>query len=219
MSLPRVTTALTAMFALICAAAHCSEPVVGGPCEGCEAVFLGQPAKLSTRARIAPAGEPGEPMLVTGRVTGPDGRARADVIVYAYQTDASGIYPRPAVSLGRWPDRHGRLRGWAKTDAEGRYAFETIRPASYPSRTVPAHIHMHVIEPGCATYYIDEIVFTDDELLTPGAREQQGGARGGSGISSPVRDGANGSWRVVRDIRLGLNIPGYPACGGRARVP
>jgi protocatechuate 3,4-dioxygenase beta subunit len=71
---------------------------------------------------------------------------------------------------------------------------------------------MHVIEPGCATYYIDEIVFTDDPLLTPAERGQHQAHRAGSGITTPRRDGAGKPWRVERDIRLGLNIPGHPGC-------
>jgi protocatechuate 3,4-dioxygenase beta subunit len=192
---------------LVAAGGFANEPVVGLPCEGCEAVFVGAPDQPAVRGRIAPVGEPGEPLVLTGLVTGSDGKPRAGVIVYAYQTDASGIYPRPAQSLGRWPDRHGRLRGWARTDDNGRYTFETIRPGAYPGRTVPQHIHMHVIEPGCATYYIDDVHFTDDPLLEPGTREAK---RAGSGIVTPRR--AGGVWQVTRDIRLGLNIPGHPGC-------
>ncbi len=187
-------------------------PVVGMPCEGCEAVFVGMPKKLESAARIAPPGEAGEAMLITGRVLDAAGKPRANVIVYAYHTDASGIYPPPAQSLGAAADRHGRLRGWAVTDRGGRYSFTTIRPASYPGRRIPAHVHMHVIEPGCATYYIDEIVFTDDPLLTPAERGQHQAHRAGSGITTPRRDGAGKPWRVERDIRLGLNIPGHPGC-------
>jgi protocatechuate 3,4-dioxygenase beta subunit len=187
-----------------------AEPVVGLPCEGCDAVFEGMPKELSTRARIAPRGEPGQPMVLTGRVFGGDGNPRADVVVYAYQTDASGVYPAPAKSLSRWADRHGRLRGWARSGADGTYTFDTIRPASYPDQRVPQHIHLHVIEPGCATYYIDEVIFTDDPFLTPEEREEQPG-RGGSGVTTPTRD-ANGTWRVLRDIHLGKNVPGYPGC-------
>lgn len=187
------------------------EPVVGLPCENCEAVFVGLPASIPSRARIAPVGEPGEPMVITGRVVGEDGKPRADVIVYGYHTDARGIYRAPTVSLGLWPDRQGVLRGWARTDAQGQYSFETIRPASYPNRTIPAHVHMHVIEPGCATYYIDEILFTDDPLLTAAKRSGKEG-RGGSGITTPTRTGGGNTWRVVRDISLGRAVPGYPHC-------
>ena len=187
-------------------------PVVGLPCEGCEAVFTGMPEKLESAARIAPRGEAGETMIITGRVLDSAGKPRAHVIVYAYHTDASGIYPPPAKSLGAAADRHGRLRGWAVTDRDGRYSFTTIRPASYPGRRIPAHVHMHVIEPGCATYYIDELVFTDDPLLTPAERGQHQENRAGSGITAPRWDKASGTWRVRRDINLGLNIPGHPGC-------
>ena len=195
--------------AFFCMPASANEPVIGGPCEGCEAVYQGMPENLASSARIAPTGERGEPLRVTGLVTGRDGRPRAGVVVYAYQTDAKGIYPPPEKSLGRWPDRHGRLRGWVVTDERGRYTFDTIRPGSYPSRVAPEHIHMHVIEPGCGTYYIDEIVFSDDELLPASTRTSQDKARAGAGLTTPVREG--GTWKITRDIRLGLNIPGYPA--------
>jgi protocatechuate 3,4-dioxygenase beta subunit len=201
---------LIAAAALLASSANAEEAVLGGPCQGCDAVFAGRPANPPSIARIAPAGEPGEPMVLTGRVTGPDGRPRANIVLYAYHTDAQGIYPTPAKSLGPWPDRHGRLRGWVRTDEDGRYTFETIRPGSYPSRAEPQHIHMHVIEPGCSTYYIDNVVFSDDELLTE--RRDDGMARGGSGLTTPRRDGPEAPWRVTRDIRLGQNVPGYREC-------
>jgi len=204
----------TALLLLASAWTVAAEPVVGLPCENCEAVFDGMPAQLESKARIAPRDEPGEPMRVTGHVFDSQGKPKANVIVYAYHTDSSGIYPRPAKSLSPWADRAGRLRGWAITDRDGVYSFDTIRPAHYPERSIPAHIHMHVIEPGCATYYIDEILFTDDPLLTPKARNGQRENRGGSGTTTPTREG--GVWQVTRDIRLGLNIPGYPGCGSKA---
>jgi protocatechuate 3,4-dioxygenase beta subunit len=191
------------------AAAARQEPVVGLPCEDCEAVFQGLPASLSPTARLAPPGEPGAPMTITGLVLGADGAPRPGVVVYAYQTDAKGIYPPPAARTGGLSDRHGRLRGWAVSGADGRYTFETIRPGSYPSRDTPEHVHMHVIERGCATYYIDDVMFTDDPLLTPSLRARQPG-RGGPAMVTPVQ--RDGRWRVTRDIRLGERIPGHPGC-------
>lgn len=187
------------------------EPVVGQPCEGCEAVFEGRPSSLSSTARIAPAGEPGQALVVSGRVLDREGRPRAGVVVYAYQTNDGGVYPPPATSVGAAGNRHGRLRGWAVSGADGRYTFETIRPGAYPTREAPAHIHMHVIESGCATYYIDDVMFTDDPLLTPDARIRFSNGRAGSGIATPAR--LDGAWRVTRNIQLGRGVPGYPACG------
>jgi protocatechuate 3,4-dioxygenase beta subunit len=186
------------------------EPIVGGPCDGCEAVFEGQPATLTSEARLVEPGEAGRPLRVEGRTLDAEGRPRAGVVVYAYQTDASGIYRRVDPAPGAAARRHGALRGWALTDADGRYAFSTVRPGSYPDSEIPAHIHLHVIERACATYYIDDIVFTDDPLLTAARRPRYEHGRGGSGVVTPqARDGHH---VVVRDIRLGAGIADYPGC-------
>ncbi len=189
-----------------------TEPVVGLPCEGCEGVFEGLPDAFESVSRLAPEGEPGEPMRIRGTVFDADGSPVPGVIVYAYQTDARGVYPPEDGSRG-WTRRHGRLRGWAITDAEGRYGFETIRPSSYPDSEVPAHVHMHVIEPGCCTYYIDDIQFDDDPRLTERERAESNRGRGGSGLVVPER-APGGPWLVTRDIRLGERIPGYEAARG-----
>ena len=187
--------------------AFAREPVLGGPCDGCEIVFVGLPAQPPTEAQIAPPGEPGAPMLISGRVTTPDGRAAAGIIIYAYQTDRAGIYPR-SDDLPREARRHGRLRAWAISDAAGQYRFRTIRPGSYPNLRIAAHVHLHVIEPGKGTYYIDDLHFADDPLLTPADRQRLPN-RGGSGVALPEQD-PQGAWHARRDIVLGLNIPDYP---------
>lgn len=181
------------------------EPIVGLPCEGCENVFEGMPARIESRARIAPKSEPGAPMVVVGKVLDAKGQPQPGIVVYAYQTNAGGIYPKAATF-------HGALRAWALTDAQGRYAFDTIRPGSYPERDAPEHIHLHVLEPGCGTYYIADIVFTDDPKLTPRHQRDAATERGGTGTATPIRK--DGTWYVTRDIHLGRNIPGYRACGG-----
>jgi protocatechuate 3,4-dioxygenase beta subunit len=191
-------TALTATLATGTRAVA-RESVLGGPCEGCDWVFDDQPATLASRARIAPATEPGAPMTLEGVVKTMQGDVATGVIVYAYHTDRAGLYP-PA------RNRHGRLRGWAITDARGHYRFDSIRPAAYPGRSIPEHVHMHVIEPGRGTYYIDELRFLDDPLITAATRRTD--ERAGNGLVMPTRR-ADG-WLARRDIVLGLNIPGYP---------
>ena len=192
------------------------EPIVGLPCEGCEAVFQGLPEELTSRTRLAPVDEPGEPLVIEGVVSDGAGRPAPGAIVYAYHTDARGIYPPDERFPGQAAYRHGRLRGWAMTDANGRYRFDTIRPASYPDTEVAAHVHMHVIEPGCCTYYIAEINFADDPRLSARERAEHADARGGSGLVEPQRS-AGSVWMARRDIVLGLRVPGYP--GGGLRVP
>ena len=94
-----------------------------------------------------------------------------------------------------------------KTDRDGRYELRTIRPAPYPGRDIPAHIHPVVKEPGKNEYYLDEYLFADDPLLT---REKRGKLenRGGSGIVAVSRN-QQGVWVGRRDIVLGRNIPDY----------
>ena len=186
------------------------EPVVGLPCEGCEAVFDGMPNQMNSRTRIAAKSEPGVPMIVVGKALNSQEQPQSGIIIYAYQTNAKGIYPESSAVRDFETRRQGTLRAWVRTDAAGRYAFDTIRPGSYPADDIPEHIHFHVIEPGCSTYYIDDIMFTDDPKLTPKQIKRIAKNRGGNGISTPLRK--DGVWYVIRDIHLGQNIPGYRVC-------
>lgn len=216
--MPRLCPVLVFMTALAalpaCAAepaatTRAREPVVGLPCEGCEAVFEGLPATLSAEGRIAPAGEPGRPLRITGTVFTAAGEPAPGIIVYAYQTNAQGVYPPDERHRGTAARHHGRLRGWVRTDAQGRYAFDTVRPGGYPRSDLPEHVHLHVIEPGRCTYYIDDVLFGDDPRLTAAKKAELILGRGGSGLAAPTLD-REGVQVVRRDIHLGRNIPGYP---------
>jgi protocatechuate 3,4-dioxygenase beta subunit len=183
-----------------------SEQIVGGPCEGCEALFeYGQ--RVLSPVDTLPEFALSEPkLLLTGTVYQNDSRTPAEgVILYIYQTNRDGIYPKKGDEEG-WARRHGYLRGWVRTDQDGHYAFYSFRPGSYPERTEPEHIHITIKEPDVSPYYIDEFVFEDDPLLTSSARESLDN-RGGSGIVQPQWKG--GILVANRDIILGKNIPGY----------
>lgn len=119
-----------------------------------------RPRTIATAARIAPAGEPGTPLVVHGRVLRADGRTPApNVVVFAYQTDATGVYNRAGA-------RGWRLKGWAKTDANGRFEFHTIRPGSYPRSRTPAHIHLTLEGPGVPRRWAPELQFADDPFVS-----------------------------------------------------
>lgn len=180
--------------------AQVDEPIIGGPCQGCELVYVGMPKLLKSYSSIAPENEEGEPLLLRGIVNDLTGKKVSGVIVYAYQTDTNGQYPKGST-------KHGKLRGWAMTDENGLYQFKTIRPGSYPGRDSPQHIHLHVIEQGKGTYYIDDVTFQDDPLLTQ-QKKMNKPCRGGCGVTIPQRND-QGTWQVQRDIFLGKNINDY----------
>lgn len=179
---------------------------VGDGCEACELMFEGMPTNLTWQTVVAPSEEPGERLELTGTIYKPDGKTPAPhVVLYVYQTDNKGLYSK-GPSQPR-ATRHGRLRGWMKTDAQGRYKFTTIRPASYPNSNIPQHIHPIIKEPGLSLYWIDEFLFEDDPMLTQQERAKQEG-RGGMGILKVAKN-ANGVWVGTRNIILGKNIPNY----------
>ena len=145
-------------------------------------------------------------MDLTGTVFQADGKTPAKgIILYIYHTDARGHYSPSAAQVdGRL---HGHLRGWVTTDANGKFTLHTIRPAPYPNGSIPAHVHILVKEPGKTVYYIDEVWFNDDKLVTDRLRKEAE-HRGGSQIITLTRE--HNVWRGVLTVTLGLNIPGYP---------
>lgn len=180
---------------------------VGGPCEGCEALHeYGDKQLTPTDTLPGFHPEAQDKLKITGIVYLPDGKTPAqDVVLYIYHTDETGIYPTRGDEKG-WARRHGYLRGWIKTGADGRYTFYTTKPGTYPSRSEPAHIHITVKEPDKNEYYLDDFLFEGDPLLTPKVRQERP-ERGGSGIVAIQRQG--NTFVVNRDITLGLHIPDY----------
>lgn len=180
--------------------------LVGGGCDGCEIMYAGMPTNLVFSDTTSGWWEEGDKLLVKGKVFQRDGKTpAAGVILYFWQTGADGLY-RPS-KLQQSPGRlHGRLRAWVQTDTSGQYALYTIRPAPYPDRNIPAHIHIAVLEPDLNEYYIDDVEFESDTLLTPelrASREQ----RAGSGIG--ILNMVGGTLHIRRDIILGKHIPYY----------
>jgi protocatechuate 3,4-dioxygenase beta subunit len=184
------------------------DKTVGGGCDGCEIMYVDMPASINATDTSAGWTESGQKLLLTGTVYQIDGKTpAANIVVYYWQTDNTGHYS-PTSKMSTAAKRHGHLRGWVKTDPDGRYAIYTIRPAPYPGRDIPAHIHTSIREPAMSNeYYIDEFVFDDDPLLTTEKRRKLEN-RGGSGILRVLVDGE--LQIAEHNIILGLNIPDYP---------
>jgi protocatechuate 3,4-dioxygenase, beta subunit len=182
---------------------------VGSPCECCEAIYEQAPDLnfLNETDTLPDFEEAGPKMLVYGTIYKKDGTTpAAGIVLYIYHTDQTGRYTSTADQTG-CAKRHGRLRGWVKTNSKGEYRFYSLTPAAYPNAKIPAHIHPVIKEPGLSEYYIDEYLFDGDPFLTT---EEKNGAenRGGNGIIKLSKD-ADGMLLCKRDIVLGKNIPGY----------
>jgi protocatechuate 3,4-dioxygenase beta subunit len=156
-----------------------------------------------SRIRIAPAGEPGERLVLTGRVVGADGAPRAGIEIDAYHTDAKGLY-RPDGATPAWPERPPRLEGRLLTATDGTYEIETIKPGPYPGGGNPAHIHFHL-----RTHAVNQpetLWFEGDPQLTAEQIRREAGLGTFSAIRPLSRD-ASGVLRVTRDFRLQEGAP------------
>jgi protocatechuate 3,4-dioxygenase beta subunit len=184
---------------------------IGGDCEEghCELMYLGIPEKINSIDTSAGWFEKGQKLLVTGTVFQIDGKTPAsNTILYYHHTDNDGFYS----TRNDKPEnqtRHGHIRGWVKTDKNGKYSIYTIRPAPYPKEKQPAHIHWLIKEPDIKNeYWTDDLVFDDDKLLIPHIKKYPQENRGGSGITRIVlKDNLQ---IAEHNIILGLNIPNYP---------
>lgn len=182
---------------------------VGGRCEGCEAIYESPVpfAQLKSIDTLPDFYENGPKIEISGIIYHRDGITPAkDIILYLYHTDQAGLYSKKGNTEG-WGIRHGYIRGWLKTDANGFYKFFTLIPASYPNSTIVKHIHPTIKEPGLTEYWMDDFVFDDDPFLTEKERNKTNPV-GGNGVLKPVLK--DGILRATRNIILGLNVQDYP---------
>lgn len=80
--------------------------------------------------------DPGEKILVTGRVIDLSGKPIPEAKIDIWQTDAKGHYDNSGFGY----------RGHTLSNEIGHYSFKTVIPGSYPSRT--PHIHIKIWTPG-----------------------------------------------------------------------
>ena len=152
-------------------------------------------------------GVEGEPAFFSGRVRTPAGTPIAGATLDLWSTDGEGWYDVQLEGKGT------RARGKVKTDTQGRYAFWTVKPVSYPVPTDgpvgtmllkmgrhpyrPAHTHMIVSAPGYKSvtthvfvdgdpYLESDAVFgVKNSLVTQFARHETGAAPDGRRLDKP----------------------------------
>jgi protocatechuate 3,4-dioxygenase beta subunit len=193
-----VPLSIGSIAALIFAAAASAEPPNypstlsgGAPCGSCNA-----PREPSWKTVIPSGNEPGEPLVITGKVFRPDGKTPAEgMVLWVYHTDRTGYYNAQDDAS------HPRLNGWMQIPADGKYEFRTIRPGAYPHRSTPAHIHAHVYGPGYSERSIEDYWFKDDPRINEKELKLQA-QNGGHPVIVEVKRGSDGVWRGERDITL-----------------
>lgn len=150
---------------------------------------------------------PGPPLFVDCKVRDSHGALLSGVSVDVWQASPSGMYENQDNSQADM-----NLRGVFRTDAEGRFAFRSVKPAGYPVPTHgptgemlaaqrrhpfrPAHLHFLAHKPGLKTL-ITQIFVDDDEHLESDVvfgvtRALIGDFRKGEG-SAPAPD-VTGEW-------------------------
>jgi protocatechuate 3,4-dioxygenase beta subunit len=155
-------------------AADC-RPTSGGVAQGGSVESSGVPSfvKLGPGPDItaeeaeaeAPARK-GIPLLISGTVYAADCETPlAGVLIEAWQTDARGVY---GPGQGNSELRCCYLQGTVKTDADGGYEIQTIRPGHYRGEESPppAHIHLNVHHRDAGV--LTEVLFAGDPYLPAG---------------------------------------------------
>ncbi len=112
----------------------------------------------------------GERTIVHGRVIDENGRGVANTLVEVWQANASGRYRHANDAYIGAVDPNFGGCGRMITDAEGNYAFRTIKPGAYPFRNYvnswrPAHIHFSVFGSGFVQRLVTQMYFEGDPLI------------------------------------------------------
>jgi protocatechuate 3,4-dioxygenase beta subunit len=184
-----------------------SNKIIGGGCDGCELMYVGILNNIKSE-HVSPGwNEKGQKLQITGKVYHNDGRTPAsNVIVYYWHTDSKGLYTFDENTPSK-AKRHGRMRGWVKSDANGKYSIKTIRPAPYPNENIPAHIHLSIKEPNLNNEYYADLYF-DDKLYLDHRKKYGRFDRAGTEVLRILFE--NDIQIAEHNIILGLNIPHYP---------
>lgn len=125
----------------------------------------------------------------------------AGVSVYVFHTDAEGRYAKDI--SGNEAELNPRLHGALRTDAQGRYGYETIRPGSYDNN--PAHVHYVVVAPRYKPRLLD-LWFEDDPILVARRERRRAGSPAGYSQFSHLQSGTGRRRYPASDARRERNL-------------
>ena len=198
-----------AILALACLVTSGGAPSAGGP----------QPSRLPKWSpkpwdiAISPEGEPGDRLIVTGRVFGENDSVPARGIrVFAYQADWRGLYTRPGEDSLR-----ARLSGTLWTSDRGEYRLRTTMPGTYGA---PPHLHFEISSDRLERRMVWVNVFREAADSANHADERRRGGWNGpsrNGGDAVVTRGARGQLELRWDLHWQRGFPISSPGGGSVR--
>ena len=126
---------------------------------------------LTTNAALGCLARPeamGERIRVEFQLLDGDGAPVVDGMVEIWQADASGRYNHPADTQEQVPDAAFCGFGRLATDAEGRCAFDTVRPGRVPDgrgNCQASHLNVTVFARGLLAHLRTRVYFDGDPAL------------------------------------------------------
>jgi protocatechuate 3,4-dioxygenase beta subunit len=187
--------------------------------------YAGEQRELAQGDSILLREEEGEQLVMTGRVSGPEGQPVANALIEVWQTAPNQLYD---VQDKDQPEGH--LRASFRTDAAGRYRFQTILPVSYPIPDDgpagqllaalgrhpfrPAHVHFMISAPGYRTL-VTHLFFEGDQYLESDAVF---GVKHSLVVRPELNNGTSTvayDFGLARELRPGGGPPSFVA-GGKA---
>jgi protocatechuate 3,4-dioxygenase alpha subunit len=116
---------------------------------------------LTSRGKAA-----GETIRIEGRVVDGDGAPIPDALLELWQANAAGKYDHPEDAQEKKRDPNFRGFGRCATDANGNYAFTTIKPGQVPGRgnaLQAPHINVTLFARGLLKQLWTRIYFADQD--------------------------------------------------------
>jgi catechol 1,2-dioxygenase len=149
------------------------------------------------RVVLAAPNEPGTRLFMSGRVLARDCSPIPGATVDIWAANNDGCYSWFNDCPGAPGDDRFNLRGRILTNAEGAYAYETVKPGPYSGR--PSHIHYKITQPD-GSGLTTQLYFEGDPLIPadPWAGQASAALR-----IIPLRseaDGLHGTLDIILDV-------------------
>lgn len=149
-----------------------------------------------TNDKLAKTTEAGQRIIISGRVTNLDcTEAIPNTIIDVWHADDSGAYDNSSYNL----------RGQTKTNSQGYYVFETIKPGKYlnGSQYRPSHIHFKITPPNKSTITTQLYFKGDTSIPNDAAAKITSGNFDASNRIIPLTDNGSGvlegTWDIIVD--------------------